>query len=87
MIEKVEEEEDAIPDINQHPMILGEINLCDLARSLSEKKKSVRQVIKKLKINELLDIVDHIQDQELQDLDFTGKQKDVSFFVTLFISM
>ena len=75
MIEKVEEEEDAIPDIKQHPMILGEINLCDLAWSLSGKKTSVRQVTKKLKINELLDIVDHIQDQELQDLDFTGKQK------------
>ena len=33
---------------------------------------------KKLKISEILDIVDHIQDQELQDLDFTGKEKDKS---------
>ena len=38
LIEKVEDEDD-IPDINQHPMILGEISLCDLARSISEKRK------------------------------------------------
>ena len=73
--EIIEKVQDDIPDIGDHPMIVNEINLCDLGKSI---ENSGLKVLKKVKVTEILEILDKIECKELEDCDFTGKGKKES---------
>ena len=76
LAEKVDQDE--IPDINDHPVKVGEINLCDLAKAINLAGSTPQKALKKVKIDEKLEIVDFLQNEELLDLDFTGRGKITS---------
>ena len=70
-------ETDEIPDFGEHPLALGDLNLCDLAKSFEIDPK---RTSKNLKITEILQIliIEYMESKELQELDFTGKGKTQS---------
>ena len=71
-------DQDEIPDINDHPIKVGEINLCDLAKAIQLSGSNPLKTLKKVKITEILEIVDHLESEELKNLDFTGNEKVTS---------
>ena len=71
----IEDVEDDIPDINDHPVLVGEISLCDLARCLGE-SENVLNVFQKVKKHEICEIIDAIGATDLKEKKFTGKDKE-----------
>ena len=71
-------DQDEIPDFSDHPVKVGEINLCDLAKAIHLAESSPQKAMKKVKITETLEIVDFLQNEELNDLNFTGSEKIAS---------
>jgi hypothetical protein len=65
--------EDDIPDFGEHPIMVGEICLCDLAKCLKRQKLS--EVFKKVKLEELYHIAEKIEAEELQEKSFKGKER------------
>ena len=65
-------ENDEVPDINDHPLRVGEISLCDLAKSLNI-CDDVYKVFKKIKTKELKQIIEFINSDELRGKRFYGK--------------
>ena len=65
--------EDDIPDFGDHPIMVGEICLCDLAKCL--KIQTLNEVFNKVKPEELYHIVEKIEAEELQDKSFKGKER------------
>ena len=66
--------EDDIPDINDHPVLVGEISLCDLAKCLKE--SDVLKVFEKVKKSEIREIIDAIGATDLKEKRFAGKDKE-----------
>ena len=71
----IEDVEDDIPDINDHPVLVGEISLCDLSRCLQE-SKDVLKVFQKVKKREIHEIIDAIGATELKEKRFADKYKE-----------
>ena len=71
----IEDVEDDIPDINDHPVLVGEISLCDLTRCLKE-SGNVLKVFQKVKKSEIREIIDAIGATDLKEKRFAGKDKE-----------
>ena len=71
----IEVVEDDIPDINNHPVLVGEISLCDLTKCLKE-SGNVLKVFEKVKKSEIREIIDAIGATDLKEKRFAGKDKE-----------
>ena len=60
-------------DFGDHPIMVGEICLCDLAKCLKRQKLS--EVFKKVKPEEFYHIAEKIEAEDLQEKSFKGKER------------
>ena len=67
----IEHIDDDIPDIKDHPIIVGEILICDLAKAISISPTNM----KKVKPNEIQNIIEKIGADDLKERSFRGKEK------------
>ena len=63
--------DDDLLDIKDHPIIVGEISICDLAKAINICQTN----IKKVKPNEIQNIIEKIGADDLRDRSFRGKEK------------
>ena len=63
--------DDDIPDIKDHPITVGEISICDLAKAINISTTNM----KKVKPNEIQKIIEKIGADDLREKSFRGKEK------------
>ena len=68
ILEKIE---DDIPDIKDHPIIVEEISICDLAKAIKINSSNIRKV----KPHEIVNIIEKIGAEYLREKSFRGKDK------------
>ena len=68
ILEKIE---DDIPDIKDHPIIVEEISICDLAKAIKINSSNIR----KFKPHEIVNIIEKIGAEDLREKSFRGKDK------------